>query len=343
LADSRFHRNAGPFELGYLADEIGCEIADSARTKQISGTGALNASDQETVSFLANRRYAADLAQTSAGAVLVLESDLDHVPDNTVALVSTDPYYDFAIISQLFHPKRQPMAGISPSATVDPSAQISDQASIDSGASIGPNVQIGAGAWIGPNAVIDQGVTIGEGTHIGAAAYIGYCDIGRECDIHPGVRIGTRGFGFAMSRKGFLDIPQTGTVQIGDFVEIGANSTVDRGMGPNTVIGDGCKLDNLVQIGHNVVLGRGCVITAQSGVAGSTVLDDFVVMGAQSGIAGHLKIGRGAQIAAKCGVIRDLGPGEKVGGLPAVPLRQWLRQHAVLEKLMKRKDQKADG
>ena len=311
--------------------------------RAITGTGALNSSDQETVSFLANRRYANDLAQTGAGAVLVLDSDVEHVPTDTVALISADPYYDFARISQLFHPKRRPAAGISPSATVDPSAEVGEEACIDAGAYIGPGARIGAAAWIGPNAVVDEGVTIGDGTHIGATAYVGYSDIGRECVIHPGVRIGTRGFGFAMSRKGYLDIPQTGTVQIGDFVEIGANSTVDRGMGPNTVIGDGCKLDNLVQIGHNVVLGRGCVITAQSGVAGSTVLDDFVVMGAQSGIAGHLKIGTGAQIAAKCGVIRDVGPGEKVGGLPAVPLRQWLRQHAVLEKLMKRKDEKADG
>ncbi len=340
MADPRFFDNAGPFELGYLANALGCKVDRAAQSIRISAVGPLKSADGECLSFLANRKYRPDLLQTKAGAVLVYPSDAGQVPKGTVALVSQNPYYDFARAAQIFHPDPVPEPRIHPQATVSDSAEIGDGVCIEAGARIGPNSRIGPGAWIQENAVVDRGVTIGEGTWLGSGAYAGYCDIGRHCRIHPGVRIGTRGFGFAMSASGHTDIPQTGIVTIGDFVEIGANSTVDRGMGQDTVLGDGTKIDNLVQIGHNVQVGKGCVITAQSGIAGSTVLGDFVVMGAQSGVAGHLRIGAGTQIAAKCGVIRNLEPGEKVGGLPAVPLRRWLRQHAFLEKLMEKKGDK---
>jgi UDP-3-O-[3-hydroxymyristoyl] glucosamine N-acyltransferase len=155
--------------------------------------------------------------------------------------------------------------------------------------------------------------------------------------IFAGARIGEDGFGFAPDPSGHIKVPQLGRVIVGDDVEIGANSTIDRGSGPDTVIGDGCRIDNLVQIGHNVRLGRGCVIVAQTGISGSTVVEDHVFMGGQAGVTGHLRIGAGAQIAAQAGVMQDIAQQTKVGGSPAVPMRQFLRQAATLARLARKR------
>ncbi|NMM44028.1 UDP-3-O-(3-hydroxymyristoyl)glucosamine N-acyltransferase [Rhodospirillaceae bacterium KN72] len=337
MPDPRFFSKHGPFTLGELARNVGCQLSDpDASDRLIEGTAAIESADAASVSFLANRRYVKKLAQTTAAAVILEEKYVGMLPLGTVGVVSRRPYYDFALISQAFYPEPTPEPLIHPAASIHDSATIGENVRIDPGARVAEGAVISDGAWIGANAVIDTGVTVGAGTWIGPAAYVGYADIGDHCRIHSGVRIGTRGFGFAMDRDGYVDIPQLGAVKIGHFVEIGANSCVDRGMGPDTVIGDGCKIDNLVQIGHNVVLGKGCVIAGQAGVAGSTILGDFVVCGAQSGVAGHLTVGSGAQLAARCGVIQNVEPKAIMGGLPAVPVRQWLRQHAFLKKAMSR-------
>lgn len=343
MADPRFFQYDGPHSLSKIVDYLKCEMSDPANQDlSFSDIGALGGADNQTISFLANRRYVKALAETKAGAVVLEPAFVRYLPEGVVGLVTSKPYYDFARLGHLFYPEPAVEPGISKSCQIDPSATIGKNVRIDAGAVIGTDVVLGDGVWIGPNAVVDQGVVIGAGSWIGAGSYIGFTDMGDGCRIHPGVRIGTRGFGFAMDPRGHLDVPQLGTVKIGSFVEVGANSTVDRGMGPDTVIGDGCKIDNLVQIGHNVRMGRGCVVAAQVGIAGSTELKDFVACGAQSGIAGHLTVGTGAQIAAKGGVIRDVEPGGTVGGLPAVHVRQWLRQHAFLNKAMQKdgKDKK---
>lgn len=339
MPDPRFFSKQGPFTLGALARKVGCQLTDSESSERlISEPATIDAADATCVSFLANRRYVKKLAQTTAGAVILEEKFLDMLPPDTVGIVSHRPYYDFARISQIFYPEVVPDPVIHPTAAIGEGATIGTDVRIDAGARIGENAVVGNGAWIGANAVVDRGVTVGTGTWVGAAAYIGFADIGDHCRIHAGVRIGTRGFGFAMDKDGYVDIPQLGAVKVGHFVEIGANTCVDRGMGPDTVIGDGCKIDNLVQIGHNVVLGTGCVVAGQAGIAGSTTLGDFVVCGAQSGIAGHLTVGSGAQLAARCGVIQNVEPKAILGGLPAIPLRQWLRQHAFLKKAMSKSD-----
>lgn len=333
MADPRFFTHGGPFTLRQISTAIGCEVTDpDALDREFKDVGPLGAADGATITFLANKRYLPSLSDSAAGAVLMQPQYADRLPEGCVGLLMRDPYYGFAQTAQMFYPEPVPEPLIHERATIADSAKVGRGVRIEAGAVVGEDAVLGDGVWLGPNAVIDRGVVIGKGTWIGAGAYIGCSDLGDHNRIHPGVRIGTRGFGFAMNPKGHLDIPQLGTVKIGSFVEIGANSTVDRGMGPDTVIGDGCKIDNLVQIGHNVRMGRGCVVAAQVGIAGSTVLHDFVACGAQSGIAGHLTISTGAQIAAKAGVIRDIEPGHKVGGLPAVPMRQWLRQHAILSK-----------
>jgi UDP-3-O-[3-hydroxymyristoyl] glucosamine N-acyltransferase len=224
---------------------------------------------------------------------------------------------------------------------------IDADAIVDPTAEIGPFVVLGARAEIGPRCRIDAGAVIGEGVVLGADCRIGahvsisHALIGARVRIYPGARIGQDGFGFASSATGFTSVPQLGRVVIEDDVEVGANSAIDRGSAQDTVIGAGTRLDNLVQIGHNVRLGRCCVIVAQVGISGSTVLEDFVQAAGQAGLAGHLRIGRKARIGGQCGVMADVPAGADVIGSPAMPLKDFFRQVAVLRRLAGRKPGRA--
>jgi UDP-3-O-[3-hydroxymyristoyl] glucosamine N-acyltransferase len=289
------------------------------------------------VSFLDNRKYLDAFAVSRAGLCLVAPEHAARAPAGMALLVSDDPYRAYARVAQAFYPVRAPEPWIAPTAWVDPAAVVGEGCRIEPGAVIGARAEIGARCRIGPNAVIGEGVVLGDECTVGANASLTHTIVGRRVVIYPGARIGQDGFGFAMGPQGHLKVPQLGRVVIGDGVEVGANTTIDRGAGPDTVIGDGCMIDNLVQIGHNVHLGRGCVIVAQAGISGSTRLGDFVAAGGQAGITGHLKIGSGARIAAQSGVMRDVAPGETVGGSPAVPMADWLRGAAALGRLARRK------
>jgi UDP-3-O-[3-hydroxymyristoyl] glucosamine N-acyltransferase len=254
-------------------------------------------------------------------------------------LLTTNPYIAFARAARRFYPTPRPPAGIAPSAVVDPTAVLGEGVAIAPHVVIGAHAEIGAGTAIGANSVIGDGCVIGKDCLIGANATVSHCLMGDRVMLYPGVRIGQDGFGFAMDPSGHVKIPQLGRVRIGDDVEIGANSTVDRGAGPDTVIGAGCMIDNLVQIAHNVVLGRGCVLVSQSGISGSSHLGDFVTVGGQAGIIGHLSVGDGARIGGQSGVTRDVSSGTAVGGSPAVPIMQWHRQTAALNRMTRKKDQ----
>jgi UDP-3-O-[3-hydroxymyristoyl] glucosamine N-acyltransferase len=236
-------------------------------------------------------------------------------PPGMALLISENPYRSYALAAAKFYPW-----------PVTP--YISKAAHID------PGAQIGAGCIIEPGAVIGRGVVLGQGCWIGANATLSHCVLGQRVRVHAGARIGQDGFGFALGAKGHVPVPQLGRVMIGDFVNIGANSCIDRGAGPDTVIGAGTVIDNLVQIGHNVKIGRGCVIVAQVGISGSTVIEDGVVLAGQAGVAGHLTIGKGARIAAQSGVIGDVPAGEEWVGFPAMPRRAFWRLHAGLKKLL---------
>ena len=337
MADSRFFRPAGPILLSELALRSGAELAEGANPDQMfADVAPLETAGPDHVSFLDNRKYIEAFKVSAAGACVVHPDMVKQAPPGMRLLISNYPYRAYALVAQAFYPRPPVQPAVAPTATVDDSAEIGVGVRIEAGAVIGPRAEIGKGCLIGSNAVVGEAVTVGEDSIVGANATLSHCLVGARVHIYPGACIGQRGFGFAIDPAGHVKVPQLGRVIIEDDVEVGANATIDRGTGPDTVIGAGSMIDNLVQIGHNVRLGKGCVIAAQVGMSGSSVLGDLVIMGGQGGIAGHLKIGSGVQIAAQSGILKDIEPGEKVMGTPAKPLKQFFKEVAILGRLAKK-------
>ena len=339
MADPRFFPQAGPFTLARLAEIAQARIGRGESGQVVRGVATLETAGPDDISFLDNRRYIDAFTVSRAGACLVRAEFADRAPAGMALLLTERPYHGYAGVARAFHPEPEVVAGIDPRASVDPSARVGAGTAVAAGAVIGPRAEIGTHCRIGPNAVIGAGVVIGDNTVVGANASLSHCLVGARVLIYPGVRIGQDGFGFAIDPKGHVKVPQLGRVVVGDDVEIGANSCIDRGAVGDTVIGPGCMIDNLVQIGHNVQLGRGCVIVSLVGISGSTRLGDFVVVGGQSGFAGHLRIGSGVRVAAQSGVHKDVPDGVAVGGSPAVPVSEWRREIATIKRLAKRKDE----
>jgi UDP-3-O-[3-hydroxymyristoyl] glucosamine N-acyltransferase len=289
--------------------------------------------------FVDGKRNAALMAGLHAAAVLCSADVADKAPAGIAILVNPKPQHAFAMVGRLLFPAAAmpgPLTaetGVSPRAHVDPTAHIEAGAIIEPGAVIGPHAAVGSGTVVAPNAVIGHSCQIGRGSFIGPGCSIQYALIGNRVVIHGGARVGQDGFGFVSGAKGPERMPQIGRVVIQDDVEIGSNTTVDRGAMSDTVIGEGSKIDNLVQIAHNVKIGRGCIIAGHCGLSGSVTLGDFVMLGGRVGIADHISVGPGAQIAASSGIMHDVPPGERWAGLPAKPMREFFREVSMIRAL----------
>ncbi len=338
MADPRFFSVAGPFSLKDLAAISGARIGEGANPDaQFMDVQPLEEAGPEHLSFLDNMRYLESFTKSRAGACLVHADHAANAPKDMALLLSEEPYRAYAKIAAAFYPRAAPGSHQAPSAIIDETAKIGKGCHISPGAVIGAGAEIGGNCCIGANTVVGPGVVLGDDCVIEPNASLDYCIIGNRVTIHAGAKIGQDGFGFAPGADGHLKIPQLGRVLIEDDVDIGVNTTIDRGSGPDTVIGAGTKIDNLVQIAHNAKLGKNCLVASLVGISGSTELGDFVMLGGKAGLAGHLRIGDGARIAAKSGVTGDIEAGATVGGFPARPLREWLRGVAVLRRIAKKK------
>ncbi|EKF57129.1 UDP-3-O-[3-hydroxymyristoyl] glucosamine N-acyltransferase [Agrobacterium albertimagni AOL15] len=322
--------------LAALAAQTGAELQDESQGGRIvRSVSPVSRAKEGDVCYILSRRNKEELATCQAAAIFCEKPLLSLIPDHIPVLLAKSAQTAFALAGAILHPTGlKPIrmttepARISPAAYVDATAKLEDGVEVEPMAVIGADVEIGSGTRIGPGAVIGPGVRIGRDCVIAGGATIQVALVGNNVIIHNGARIGQDGFGYAPGPRGMLKIVQIGRVIIQDHVEIGANTTIDRGTMDDTVIGEGTKIDNLVQVGHNVRIGRHCGIVSQVGIAGSTVIGDGVMIGGAAGINGHIKIGDGAQIAAMSGVLAEVPAGEKYGGVPARPLKDYLREVA---------------
>jgi UDP-3-O-[3-hydroxymyristoyl] glucosamine N-acyltransferase len=317
--------------LAELARELDAEVVGDASI-EIRGVAGIREALPGDITFIANSRYDAYLEETRASAVICSREPREtRVP----LLLVDNPYLAFQQVVRIFRPDRdRPPAGIHPTAVVSSVARLGRDVSIgphcviEPGAGLGDRVVVMAGGFIGPRAEVGEDsvlyprVTVRED-----------CLVGARCILHPGVVIGSDGFGFAFDTGRYHKVPQVGNVVIGDDVEVGANTTIDRATTHSTRIGDGTKIDNLVQIGHNVVIGRHCIVVAQVGISGSTELEDYVTLGGQAGLAGHIRVGRGAIVAGGSGVTKSVAPEAVVSGYPAVPHGLSKRLSALVRRL----------
>lgn len=328
--------NARRISAGQLARDTGAELVGDAG-RALTGIAPLEDAGPSDLSFLANPAYAAAFKATRAGAVFVPRSTEDR-PEGVTLLLADNPYLSFARAAALFDTRTLPAPGVHPTAVVHPTVRLGKDVSI------GPLCSIGANAVIGDGTVLHALVSVGEDVVIGSDCHIHShvsirerCVLANRVVLQNGAQIGADGYGFAPHEGRFEKVPQTGNVVIGDDVEIGANSCIDRAMMASTLIGEGTKIDDLVMVAHNVQVGPHCLLVGQSGISGSTKLGHHVVLGGQTGVAGHIEIGDMVRVGGKSGVTRGIKAGRTYAGFPAMPHDEWLRNQALISRLDKLK------
>ena len=339
MAEPQFLTPAEAMTVASVAAFLKAEWSGDDGDRPVRRVAALANATGDCLTFLDNPKYASQLAGTKAAACLVAARQRDLVPAGVAAIVVPHPHAAFVAVSRRLYPQAlRPQSlfgatGISPGAMIHPTARLEAGVVVDPGVVIGPGAEIGSGTIVAAGAVIGPGVRIGRDGAIGPHVSLVHALLGNRVIVHAGVRIGQDGFGFELGRMKHAKVPQIGRVIIQDDAEIGANSTVDRGHVLDTVIGEGTKIDNLVQIAHNVEIGRHCIIVSQVGISGSAKLGDFVMLGGQVGVNNHVTVGSGAQIAATSIVKDDVPEGARWGGRPAKPVRDWFREIAAVERL----------
>lgn len=349
--DPVFFAPSRSFTVAEIAQIVGGSVATpDLGQRVISKLASVNGGGgAQTLVFAADRKSAASLARLTDGAVLCSGDIAGQVPSGVAAIVTPHPQLAFALFAQRLFPRSVtpgPLTGetgVSARAVVAEDAQIEDGAIVEAGAVIGPGAAIGTRTIIAPNAVIGPNCQIGRDSYIGPGCSVQDAMIGDFCVLHGGVRIGQDGFGFTSGPSGLQKMPQIGRVIIQDRVEIGANTTIDRGALTDTIIGEGTKIDNLVQIGHNVTIGRHCAIAGQVGISGSVAIGDFVMLGGGVGIADHLTIGDGAQLAAGAGLMHDIPARQRWSGFPAQPMKDHMREVNTIRQLVESRRTRKDG
>ncbi len=342
MAQPTFFKQPPSSTLADIAALTKAHLVDPARGGlRIKGLASLDEAGPSHLIFFDNLKYAGQLAQTRAGACLVSERFAGTVPSHVAVLRADDPFRAFVTVARELHadtlrpPSWLGTSGIAASAVIHPTARLEDDVVVDPFAVIGAGVEIGAGSVIGSGVAIGPHVKIGRDCDVGAGTTIQFALIGNNVLIHPGCHIGQDGFGFVFAAGRQVKVPQTGRVVIQNDVEIGAGTTIDRGSLRDTVVGEGTKIDNQVQIGHNVTVGRHCLLAAKAALGGSLTIGDHVALGAGVGINNHVNIGDGAQITAMSGVKDDVPARGRWGGFFAKPTRQWFREIVAVERLVR--------
>ncbi|MBP9791897.1 MAG: UDP-3-O-(3-hydroxymyristoyl)glucosamine N-acyltransferase [Rickettsiales bacterium] len=344
-----FFKNYGPFSLEFLSEYVSAQLYldnkevsnNKVANVMINNIASLSKAADGHLSFLSNIKYKDEVFLTNATACILEKKTFSSdefrlkLPKNMYVMLVENAYFSFARISSLFYPQETSgFSEVSTNSFISKSVVLGKDCRIMDNSYIGKNVRIGDNVIIYPNVFIGDNVVIGNGSVIHDSVSLRYCLIGERAIIHPGVRIGQDGFGYAVDKGQYIKVPQIGSVIIGNDVEIGANSTIDRGTIEDTIIGDMTKIDNLVQIGHNVIIGKNCFVVSQAGIAGSTKLGNYVVLGGQVGVAGHLNIGDYVQVGGQSGIMKDIDSKEVVWGCPSLPIKEKMREIVMLKKLI---------
>ena len=337
MADKLFYKHGSAKSIEEIAAITKAEIITPGKEKeQIENVCSIESAGVDDICFFYDKKKKAMAEKIKAKACITTKELVSLIPEGVIVLVCENPKLSFIDLISAYYQEHRPLPKIEDDAHIAKTAKIGKNSYIGHNVIIEDDVVIGDNCIIEANVVIAHGCKIGNNCRIANNSSISYCLMGNDCYIYTGARIGQDGFGFSVVDGRHKRIPQVGRVIIGDDVEVGSNACIDRGALDDTIIGSGTRIDNLVQIAHNDKIGNCCLLVSQTGIAGSCTLGDYVVCGGQVGLADHLNVGSGAQIGAQSGVMRDIEPGAIVIGSPTVPIKDFMRQVAFLQKNSKK-------